>query len=145
MSPYLFTLAVDGLSRLVDRVVEVSLFNPLIVGRSNVKIIQLQFADDTIFFSSLEEESLSTLAGILEIFCLIPGMKINLDKSIILGINLEENKLSRLASVVVYIRFVASQIFGVTFRWKPLANGFLGSSGFWSVEEIGWVEESILI
>lgn len=47
-----------------------------------------------------KEESLSNLSSILEIFCLISGLKVNLDKSIILEINLEENRLSRLASVV---------------------------------------------
>lgn len=65
IAPYLFTLAVDILSMLVDRAVEVSLFNPLSGGRSNVKISHLEFADDSLFFSSREEVSLSYLSAIL--------------------------------------------------------------------------------
>lgn len=120
----------DTLSRLVDRAVEVSLFRPLIVGRSNVKISQLKFADDTLFFSSLEEESLSNLSTILDIFfCLISGLKVNLDKSTILGINLEVVRLSSLVRVVGCsigswpLKYLGLPLGGIPLQtafWEPL-------------------------
>ena len=55
----------------------------------------LQFADDTIFFSNTSEEELQTLKSLLLVFGHITGLKDNLDKSNIYGINLEQNHLSR--------------------------------------------------
>lgn len=65
----------------------------------------------------------------LDIFCLISGLKIDLEISIILSINLEERRLSLLAGRL-YSWVVASQILGVTFRQKSLASCILESSGF---------------
>lgn len=91
LSLHLFTIAVNVLSKLITRAVEVSLIKPLSVGRTNFKISQLQFADDSLFSNSLEEESLSNLSTILDIFCLISGLKVNLEKSIIFRINLKSS------------------------------------------------------
>ena len=57
----------------------------------------LQFADDTIFFSSSCVEELQTLKFILLVFGRISGLKVNLDKSNLFGINLDQDHLSRLA------------------------------------------------
>lgn len=54
----------------------------------------------TFSFSVLQTRSLSNLALIVDIFCLISGLKVNFDKSIILGINFEEAHLNRLPDVV---------------------------------------------
>lgn len=47
----------------------------------------LVFTDDTIFFSSVSEVKLQNLKLILLIFGHISGLKINLDKNTLLGIN----------------------------------------------------------
>ena len=57
----------------------------------------LQFVNDTIFFSSTCEKDLQPLKSLLLVFEHISGLKVNLDKSNIYGINLEQNHLSRLA------------------------------------------------
>ena len=57
----------------------------------------LQFADDTIFFSSTCVEEQQTLKFILLLFGQIYGLKVNLDKSNLYGINLDQDHLSKLA------------------------------------------------
>ena len=57
----------------------------------------LQFADDTILFASPREEEVQTLKSLLLVFGQISGLKVNLDKSNLFGINLDQNHLSRLA------------------------------------------------
>ena len=47
----------------------------------------LQFADDTILFASPREEELQTLKSLLLVFGQIFGLKVNLDKSNLFGIN----------------------------------------------------------
>ncbi|RVW43484.1 hypothetical protein CK203_095330 [Vitis vinifera] len=70
------------------------------VGRNRTRVSHLQFADDTIFFSSTREEDMLTLKSVLLVFGHISGLKVNLDKSNIYGINLERNHLSRLAELL---------------------------------------------
>ena len=59
------------------------------VGRNRTRVSHLQFADDTIFFSSAREEDMMTLKNVLLVFEHISGLKVNLDKSNIYDINLE--------------------------------------------------------
>ena len=100
LSPFLFTLVADVLSRMLLRAEERNLLEGFKVGRNRIRVSHLQFADDTIFFSNTCEEELKTLKSLLLVFGHISGLKVNLDKSNIYGINLEQNHLSRLAELL---------------------------------------------
>ncbi|RVW47842.1 hypothetical protein CK203_092923 [Vitis vinifera] len=69
------------------------------VGRNRTRVSHLQFADD-IFFSNTREEDLQTLKSLLLAFGHISGLKVNLDKSNIYGINLDQAHISRLAETL---------------------------------------------
>ena len=97
LSPFLFTLVVDVLSRMLLRAEERNGLEGFRVGRIRTRVSHLQFADDTIFFSSTREKDLQTLKSVLLVFGHIFGLKVNLDKSNIYDINHEQNHLSRLA------------------------------------------------
>ena len=100
LSPFLFTLVADVLSRMLLRAEERNLLEGFRVGRNNTKASHLQFADDPIFFSNTREEDLHSLKSLLLVFGHIYGLKVNLDKSNIYGINLEQNHLSRLVELL---------------------------------------------
>ncbi|RVW54197.1 hypothetical protein CK203_090523 [Vitis vinifera] len=70
------------------------------VGRNRTRVSHLQFADDTIFSSNTREEDLQTLKSLLLAFGHISGLKVNLDKSNIYGINLDHAHMSRLAETL---------------------------------------------
>ncbi|RVW19585.1 hypothetical protein CK203_115951 [Vitis vinifera] len=74
--------------------------------------------DDTIFFSNTSEEDLQTLKSLLLVFGHISGLKVNLDKSNIYGINLEQNHLSRLAELQI-----ARLLIGLYPTWVFLWEG----------------------
>ncbi|RVW80728.1 putative mitochondrial protein [Vitis vinifera] len=97
LSPFLFTIVTDVLSRMLLRAKERSLLEGFRVGRNRTSVSHLQFADDTIFFSNTCAEDLQTLKSLLLVFGQISGIKVNLDKSNLFGINLDQNHLSRLA------------------------------------------------
>ena len=100
LSPFLFTLVADVLSKMLLREEERNSLEGFRVGRNKTKVSHLQFADDTIFFSNTREEDLQTLKSLLLVFGHISGLKVNLDKSNIYGINLDQNHLSRLAEML---------------------------------------------
>ncbi|RVX12400.1 Transposon TX1 uncharacterized 149 kDa protein [Vitis vinifera] len=100
LSPFLFTIVADVLSRMLLRAEERNVFEGFRVGRNRTRVSHLQFADDTIFFSSTREEDLLTLKSVLVVFGHISGLKVNLDKSNIYGINLGQDHLHRLAELL---------------------------------------------
>ena len=51
LSPFLFIIMVDILSRLMLRVEERDLYEGLLVDSNKTRVSHLQFVDDTIFFS----------------------------------------------------------------------------------------------
>ena len=85
--PFLFTLVADVLSRFMIRAEEIGLTKGFFVGRDKTRVSFLQFADDTIFFSKASLEHLQNLNIILLVVGQALGLKINLEKRIILGIN----------------------------------------------------------
>ncbi|RVW90164.1 putative mitochondrial protein [Vitis vinifera] len=97
LSPFLFTIVADVLSRMLLKAEERNLLEGFRVGRNRCRVTHLQFADDTILFASPREEELQTLKSLLLVFGQISGLKVNLDKSNLFGINLDQNHLSRLA------------------------------------------------
>ena len=52
LSPFLFTIVADVLSRMLLRAEERSMLEGFTVGRNRTRVSHLQFADATIFFSS---------------------------------------------------------------------------------------------
>ena len=80
LSPFLFTLVVDGLSRLMEKARGCGMINGFEVGKEKV-VSHLQFADDTLFFIKNDDHYLNNLILLLDVFCLASGLKINLAKS----------------------------------------------------------------
>ena len=84
-----------------------------------------KFADDTIFFSNTYEEELQTLKSLLLVFRHIYGLKVNLDKSNLFGINLDQNHLSKLVELLDYKAFDWSILYlGLLLGGNPKACGF---------------------
>ena len=97
LSPFLFTIVVDVLSRLVVRAEERDLIEGCGVGRNRTRVSHLQFADDTVFFSRASLEELLSLKLILLVFGLLFGLRMNLNKSTLSGINSTLDQTAKLA------------------------------------------------
>ena len=94
----------------------------------------LQFADDTIFFSKASLEHLHILTIIILVFGQVSGLKINLEKSSILGINTSKEMVSRLASSM------DCQEMGWPLSYLSLPlRGNPNRKGFWD-----WVVEKVV-
>ena len=81
LAPLLFNIVVEGLNGLMREAVEKNLFRGFLVGRNNVEISILQYADDTIFFGEASMENVKAIKVILRSFELVSGLKINFAKS----------------------------------------------------------------
>ncbi|XP_027348043.1 uncharacterized protein LOC113859477 [Abrus precatorius] len=82
MSPFLFLIVAEGLSLLIDKVVQEGAYVGFSVGDGGIYVLMLQFADDTMFFFEDSEENITTLKCVLRMFELALGLQINFDKKI---------------------------------------------------------------
>ncbi|XP_057809051.1 uncharacterized protein LOC131023524 [Salvia miltiorrhiza] len=100
LSPFLFLIAAEGLHSLISRAVDRFLVQPAVIGRENLKISHLQYADDTIFLLGDDEDNAGAVKNILKIFQLLSGLSVNFNKSTLLGIEVDDSKVERMAVVL---------------------------------------------
>lgn len=113
LSPFLFLLVVNVLSRIVGKFVEGNIFEPFKVGKDKVVLSHLQFADDTLFFYSGNENSFFISNHVLAFFEEMSGLRINKGKCSVMGINCDEEKFSKWAELV------GCDIGGLYLPWVP--------------------------
>jgi hypothetical protein len=65
MSPFLFNLVGDGLSKMLAKATHQGLVHGLLEDFKPGGIVYLQYADDTILFSRVDDISLRNLKGVL--------------------------------------------------------------------------------
>ena len=97
LSPFLFTLVADVLGRLVDKAKGSDAIYGFFVGRDNVEVTHLQFADDTLLFMEPNHNVFLNVLRLLEVFGSVSGLRVNLTKSTLLGINIDDDLLQNLA------------------------------------------------
>nr|GEV32393.1 RNA-directed DNA polymerase, eukaryota [Tanacetum cinerariifolium] len=90
LSPFLFILIMESLHLSFQRVMDVGLFRGIKV-HDMVNISHLFYADDVVFVRQWSERNISTLTHVLECFYLASGLKINMSKSEIMGIHVNND------------------------------------------------------
>ena len=73
LSPFLFILVVDGLSRLMEKIRNCGIVKGFEVGKEKVLASHLQFVDDTLFFIKNEDNSLNNWTVVMDVFWLVSG------------------------------------------------------------------------
>ncbi|KAL5583298.1 hypothetical protein UlMin_015740 [Ulmus minor] len=100
LSPFLFILVADILGRMMDKAVGIGEVKGFKVGREEVVVSHLQFADDTLFLLEPDKSNIEKVNTILKFFSMCSGLKINMNKSSLAGITLTEQEVGVLASEV---------------------------------------------
>ncbi|GLU18032.1 hypothetical protein SLE2022_343540 [Rubroshorea leprosula] len=97
LSPFLFLIVAEGLNGLMASAVDKGTYKGVRVGNEGVMVSHLQFADDTVFFGEASEDNISVVKAIMRTFELASGLKINLGKSHLMGVGVEERWLTEMA------------------------------------------------
>ncbi|XP_019447350.1 PREDICTED: uncharacterized protein LOC109350582 [Lupinus angustifolius] len=117
MTPFLFLLVAESFAGLVRKARSSGLFEGYKVGRFGVEITDLQFVDDTILVCTLKENNIWCVKSILRCFEMISGLKVNFNKSSLIGINVAHYLLSAAAT------FLSCKIGSIPFLYLGIPVG----------------------
>jgi hypothetical protein len=85
----------------MNSVVETNLYTGYVVGTSNSEVVShLQFADDTLLKGEKSWANVRVLRAVLTLFAYMSGLKVNFNKSLLVGINIGESWLVEAASLL---------------------------------------------
>ncbi|GAU41193.1 hypothetical protein TSUD_26180 [Trifolium subterraneum] len=101
LSPFLFLLVAEGLNVLMKSMVERNLFSGYSVGEgASISISHLQFADYTLLLGDKSWANVRALRAVLLLFESMSGLKVNFNKSMLVGVNIPESWLGEAASAL---------------------------------------------
>jgi hypothetical protein len=147
LSPLLFLLIMEVLSRMLKNAVGGDLLKGFQVGRSEesaVCVSHLLYADDTIMFCDADPEQLLYMRMVLTCFEAVTGLKVNMNKSEMVPIG-EVVRVEDLAVLLsCHVGSLPLQYLGM-----PLGASYK-ALGVWNpiiekIETVGWMAETLLI
>ena len=101
LSPFLFDLAVETLSLIIQKASNLKLWEGIEVCKGGMKVTHLQYADDTILFCPPRLEYLLNIKMVLILFQMASGLQVNFHKSSLLGVHTDEIWLQNTADALL--------------------------------------------
>ncbi|GJY56796.1 putative RNA-directed DNA polymerase [Tanacetum coccineum] len=99
LSPFLFIIAIEALNVALLNACN-NTFHGVKVGKDNIHVSQLQFADDALIMGEWSWLNAMNLSRILTCFNLASGLKINFHKSKLYGVGVTTLEVNSLASMI---------------------------------------------
>lgn len=100
LSPFLFLIAAEGLNLLIKRAVRANLLAAAKVGKDEVEVSHIQYADDSVFVVDGTLENVAVIKRLLRCFELLSGLSVNFEKSCVYGVNMDAENLEVAAGVL---------------------------------------------
>ncbi|GMJ11562.1 hypothetical protein HRI_004825400 [Hibiscus trionum] len=156
LSPMLFNVVGEALSRLIHKANDIGLFSGFQIGRgtNSESLSHLQFADDLIFFSGASLSHILNIRRILRIFEIAAGLQLNLGKCRLYGININESTLQSWASKIgcavgtfpaEYLGLPLGPKRNSRLLWEPVINKFHSHLAGWKGCNLSFSGRLILI
>lgn len=100
LSPFLFILVMEGLHAVIRKALLIGLFKGALIGQRGFRMSHLIYADDVVFMGDWSLQNANNLIGILRCFFVTSGLKINVQKSKLLGVGVDHAESSEMASIL---------------------------------------------
>jgi hypothetical protein len=100
LSLLLFLLAADSLQTILNDAARNNLLSLPLLFPSDQDFPILQYADDTVIFMKGDIADLLHLKGMLQNFAECSGLRVNFDKSMMIPINIDDDRFEMLASTI---------------------------------------------
>ncbi|GKV11964.1 hypothetical protein SLEP1_g23173 [Rubroshorea leprosula] len=145
LSPFLFLIIAEALNGIITKATELSLFEGVEVAQNGVHCSHIQFADDALIFGKASESNVWAAKCIMRTFELATGLKINYSKSQLMGVNVEEDWMEKMACLLnckigcMPFKYLGVPVGGNHRRmelWKPLIDTFSKKLTTWKGQQL---------
>ncbi|XP_071688172.1 uncharacterized protein [Rutidosis leptorrhynchoides] len=145
LSPFLFIIVMEGLHLAFRHAMECNLIRGLKVGTENIHLSHLLYADDVIIFSDWSALELRRILLILEVFYRASSLKLNIDKSHVFSIGVDDYEVVSLANATgtragtfttTYLGIPIGSNMKLVSNWNSLCDKFRSKLSSWKASLI---------
>ncbi|GJS86196.1 RNA-directed DNA polymerase, eukaryota, reverse transcriptase zinc-binding domain protein [Tanacetum coccineum] len=144
LSPFLFILIMESLHISFQRVVDAGMFKRITLGPS-LQLSHMFYADDAVFVGQWSDANFETIVHVLECFFRASGMRINMSKSKLMGISVEEDKVKLATSKIGCLilkppfSYLVSKVGGLMSRiqsWNEVVDRVTAQLSKWKMKTL---------
>lgn len=147
MSPYLFVMAIEVFSKLLNKTVvdRRIVYHPYC---SKTRLNHLGFADDLMIFLMGDSNSLNTILSIFDEFYIMSALCLNPEKTKIYCVGMEQEQIQIMLYMSGFkrgslpVRYLGVPLFPSRLRdkeWKPLIDNITGRIESWMTKKLSYV------
>ncbi|KAI3771839.1 hypothetical protein L6452_03008 [Arctium lappa] len=154
LAPFLFLIVAESLNTLMKEAKAEGIFEGIKVGKEGMEISHLQYADDAIFFGKWNIRNLKNLMKILKCFYEASGLKINISKSKLYGIGVEEEETQAWAHGIgcvhgvlpfMYLGLPVGVVMSKSDSWKMVVEKIKNKLATWKARLISFGGRQTLV
>ncbi|GJX12096.1 RNA-directed DNA polymerase, eukaryota [Tanacetum coccineum] len=116
LSPFLFILIMESLHISFSKILDMSLFKG-ITFKDSLMISHLFYADDVVFTGEWNSSNINSTVNILKCFFMATGLKINIQKSKLMGIGVHSKEVDVMSKISTWDE-VNSKVYSRLSKWK---------------------------
>ncbi|KAJ0577283.1 putative RNA-directed DNA polymerase [Helianthus annuus] len=154
LSPFLFTIVMEALHVMVDKATKAELFKGVKITREGLCLSHLFYADDALFLGNWSDENFRILNRILRCFQMASGLKVNLFKSKVYGVGVNDEEVEDLANILgcrkgefpfIYLGLPVGANMNRMASWKAVVDRFNAKLSFWKARMLSFAGRVTLI
>ncbi|KAJ0428711.1 putative RNA-directed DNA polymerase [Helianthus annuus] len=147
LSPFLFLFAMEALTGVIKEATRVGVYRGIQCTRHGPTLSHFLFADDVVFLGEWSMGNVLNLNRILRCFYLSSGLKVNLRKSSLYGVSVEDTEVNMMASVLrcrvgefpfKYLGLQVGANMTLVKNWKPVVDTFKRRLSVWKANTLSY-------
>ncbi|GKE21390.1 RNA-directed DNA polymerase, eukaryota, reverse transcriptase zinc-binding domain protein, partial [Tanacetum coccineum] len=144
LSPFLFILIMESLHVSFQKVVDACMFKGIALGPS-MQVSHMFYADDAVFVGQWRDFNIDTIVKVLECFYCASGLRINMSKSKLMGISVNEEKIAQAALKIgcailkAPFSYLGSKVGGLMSRiqsWNEIVESMIARLSKWKMKTL---------
>ncbi|KAJ0883842.1 putative RNA-directed DNA polymerase [Helianthus annuus] len=147
LSPFLFILAMEALTGVMKKACSIGLFKGIKVPTQGPELSHFLYADDVVFIGEWSTQNALNLNRILRCFYLSSGLRVNLAKTSIFGVGVDENQVHTLATLLrckpgsLPFKHLGLQVganMNLVKNWDPVVSVFRKRLAVWKANTLSF-------
>ncbi|KAJ0641962.1 putative RNA-directed DNA polymerase [Helianthus annuus] len=147
LSPFLFVLAMEALTGVMKKACEIGVFKGLRFTPDGTSVSHFLYADDVIFVGEWSLNNLVNLKRLLRCFHISSGLKVNLKKSSLYGVGIEDTHVQLMANMLgcergsfpfKYLGLQVGANMNLIKNWDPVVETFQKRLSLWKAKTISF-------